>query len=317
MRVLVTGGAGFIGSHVADRYLAEGCEVTIVDDLSTGLKERVPEGARLVQMAIQDPALKEVFAEGAFDVVNHHAAQIDVRASVADPQRDTEINLLGLVNVLECARRHEAGRFIFISSGGVVYGEAETVPTPESAPFRPGSPYGVSKAAGELYLYYYGVVHGLEYAALRYSNVYGPRQSPHGEAGVIAIFGLSFLKGEPITIFGDGTQERDYVYVEDVVAANWLATTKPLPPPASVSSRSWNIGTRRGTSVNELADCLAEVIGVDVERISEPARAGELQTSVLDASRARDDLGWEPTVSLAEGLERTLSHLKSDDRGGE
>ena len=309
-RVLVTGGAGFIGSHVADRYLAEGCEVTIVDDLSSGRRELVPEEARFIEMDVAEPALDRIFDEGRFDLVNHHAAQIDVRVSVADPARDARTNVLGLLNLLEAARKHGVARVVYISSGGVVYGEPDRIPTDETHPLLPLSPYGVTKLAGEQYLHYYTRVHDMEYAALRYSNVYGPRQSPHGEAGVVAIFGSRILKDEPITIFGDGTQERDYVYVGDVAEANWLAGTRPLPALADLGSRAWNIGTGRGTSVNELAERLMAQAGSEVEIQRAPARAGELYRSVLDASRAARDLGWRPAVDLAEGLGRTLEHLE-------
>ena len=307
--MLVTGGAGFIGSHVADRYLMEGSAVTVLDDLSSGRRGLVPEGARFVQMDVADPALDRIFEESGFDLVNHHAAQIDVRVSVADPVRDARTNVLGLLNLLECARRHGVARVVYISSGGVVYGEPGRIPTDETHPLLPLSPYGVTKLAGEQYLHYYARVHGLSYVALRYSNVYGPRQSPHGEAGVVAIFGSRILAGEPITIFGDGTQERDYVYVGDVAEANWRASTETLPALADLGSRAWNIGTGRGTSVNELARRLMALAGTEVEIQRAPARAGELYRSVLDASRASSDLDWRPAVSLDEGLERTLEHL--------
>lgn len=309
-RVLVTGGAGFIGSHVADRYLAEGCEVTVLDDLSSGKQEQVPEGASFVELELADEDLEGVFAEGRFDLVNHHAAQIDVRISVEDPVHDARTNVRGLLNLLERARKHGIRRFVFISSGGVVYGEPERIPTPEDHALLPESPYGVSKVAGELYLNYYARVHGLDYASLRYGNVYGPRQEPHGEAGVVAIFGLRMLEGEPITVFGDGTQERDYVYVGDIVDANWRASTLSLPEHVDLTSRAWNIGTGRGTSVNELVDRISAVTGGRVERLQGPARAGELQRSVLDCGRAAEDLGWEPRVSMEEGLKMTVAHLK-------
>lgn len=309
-RVLVTGGAGFIGSHVADRYLAEGCEVTIVDDLSSGRRELIPAGADFVQLDVSDPALEEVFSEGRFDLVNHHAAQIDVRVSVADPVRDARTNVLGLLNLLERARAHGVARVVYISSGGVVYGEPAEIPTGERHALLPLSPYGVGKLAGEQYLHYYARIHGLEYVALRYSNVYGPRQSPHGEAGVVAIFGSRILEGQTITIFGDGRQERDYVYVGDVAEANWLASTRPLPKLGDLASRAWNIGTGRGTSVNELAERMMRLAGREVERREAPARPGELYRSVLDASRAAAALGWRPGVTLDEGLGRTLEHLE-------
>lgn len=311
-RVLVTGGAGFIGSHVTDRYLAEGCEVTVLDDLSTGRQERVPSGARFVEMGLGDAGLEDLFAAEGFDLVNHHAAQIDVRFSVEDPIQDARSNVLGLLNLLERSRRHRVQRVVFVSSGGVVYGEPDTIPTPEGHPTLPRSPYGVAKLVGEQYLHYYAAIHAMEYVALRYSNVYGPRQDPHGEAGVVAIFGRRILSGEPITIFGDGTQERDYVYVEDVVDANWIASTAVLPPPVDLHSRAWNVGTGRGTSVNELADRLMTLAGRRVERLEAPARAGELQRSVLDCGRAERDLGWRPGVSLDEGLGRTLEFLGAE-----
>lgn len=312
--VLVTGGAGFIGSHVADRYLAEGCEVTVVDDLSSGRRERVPSGADFVQMGLDDPGLEEVFEKARFDIVNHHAAQIDVRISVEDPVRDARTNVTGLLNVLECVRRHGPMRVVYVSSGGVVYGEPEQIPTPERHPKLPLSPYGVGKLAGEHYLAYYAVVHGLEYAALRYSNVYGPRQDPHGEAGVVAIFGLRILSGEPITIFGDGEQQRDYVYVGDVAQANWRASTIPLPEAGDLDARAWNIGTGRGTSVNELADLLMGVSGRTVERRPAAEREGELRRSVLDCARAAAELGWRAETPLEAGLARTMEHLREENR---
>jgi len=313
-RVLVTGGAGFIGSHVADRYLAEGCEVTVLDDLSTGRRERVPGDASFVEMGLDDPRLDDLFKERRFDTVNHHAAQIDVRVSVEDPMRDARTNITGLLNVLERVRRHGAARVVYVSSGGVVYGEPGEIPTPEDHAKLPLSPYGVGKLAGEHYLAYYAAIHGLEYAALRYSNVYGPRQDPHGEAGVVAIFGLRILSGEPITIFGDGEQERDYVYVGDVVEANWLASTCILPPAVDIDARAWNIGTGRGTSVNELADLLMRAEGREVERLIAPERAGELRRSVLECSCAKAELGWLPATELEEGLVRTVEHLKKESR---
>ena len=312
--VLVTGGAGFIGSHVADRYLAEGCEVTVVDDLSSGRRERVPNGADFVHMGLDDPGLEEVFEKARFDIVNHHAAQIDVRVSVEDPVRDARTNVTGLLNVLECVRRHGPMRVVYVSSGGVVYGEPEQIPTPERHPKLPLSPYGVGKLAGEHYLAYYAVVHGLEYAALRYSNVYGPRQDPHGEAGVVAIFGLRILSGEPITIFGDGEQQRDYVYVGDVAQANWRASTIPLPEAGDLDARAWNIGTGRGTSVNELADLLMGVSGRTVERRPAAEREGELRRSVLDCARAAAELGWRAETPLEAGLARTMEHLREENR---
>ncbi len=312
--MLVTGGAGFIGSHVADRFLAEGCEVTVLDDLSSGRRERVPQEADFVEMRLDDPQLEAVLETGRFDTVNHHAAQADVRVSVDDPLRDARSNVTGLLNLLESVRRHGPIRVVFVSSGGVVYGEPERIPTPERHPKLPLSPYGVGKLAGEHYLAYYASVHGLEYAALRYANVYGPRQDPHGEAGVVAIFGLRVLSGEPITIFGDGDQQRDYVYVGDVVEANWRASTIALPEAGDLDARAWNIGTGRGTSVNELAELLMGVAGRTVERRHAAEREGELRRSVLDCARADAELGWRAETPLEAGLARTMEHLREENR---
>ncbi|MBI4543828.1 MAG: NAD-dependent epimerase/dehydratase family protein, partial [Gemmatimonadetes bacterium] len=259
-RVLVTGGAGFIGSHVAQGYLARGHEVWVVDDLSRGRAENVPSGARLIRLDIGDPGVDDLFREaGGFEVVNHHAAQVDVRQSVADPREDARVNVDGLLNVLECAKRHHARRFLFVSSGGVVYGEAEARPTPETAPKRPLSPYGVSKLCGEYYVHYYHVVHGLDTVALRYSNVYGPRQDPHGEAGVVAIFCSRLRTDQALRVYGDGDQTRDYVYVGDVVDANLLLTKAALAPAAHPDDRCFNVGAGAETSVNQLARLLMDV----------------------------------------------------------
>jgi UDP-glucose 4-epimerase len=307
--VLVTGGAGFIGSHVADAYLARGDRVWIVDDLSSGRRENLPAGAHFVRMDIGDPGLGDVFREaGGFDLVNHHAAQIDVRVSVEDPRRDARINVDGLLNVLECARRHGTRRFVFVSSGGVVYGEPELRPTPETAPKAPLSPYGVTKLTAEFYLNCYRVVHGVEYAALRYSNVYGPRQDPHGEAGVVAIFANRIIAGQPLAIFGDGEQTRDYVFVGDVVRANLMASDADLGPAHGIDDRAFNIGTGRETSVNELASAMMAVAGREVGIEHRPARPGELRHSCLDARRAAR-FGWTPATPLSEGLRQTYTHI--------
>lgn len=308
-RVLVTGGAGFIGSHVADAYLARGDEVWVVDDLSSGSRENLPAEATFVEMSIEDPALRELCMDVGFDLVNHHAAQIDVRVSVLDPVRDARTNVLGLLNVLEGARAAEAERVVYISSGGVVYGEPDERPTPETAPKRPLSPYGVSKLSGEYYLSYYRAIHGLDYVALRYSNVYGPRQDPHGEAGVVAIFSQRLLAGEELHIFGDGEQTRDYVYVGDVVRANLLATDLRLPDEPGLDSRSFNVGTGVETSVNRLADTLESVSGMGHGRSFRAARKGELRYSALDPSRLKR-AGWAPEYSLADGLRETFRWIE-------
>lgn len=307
-KVLVTGGAGFIGSHVADGHLARGDRVWVLDDLSSGKRENVPAGARFVEMAIQDPGVRELFDEVGFDIVNHHAAQIDVRASVEDPARDATVNVLGLLNLLEAARGTGTRRVVYVSSGGVVYGEPEDVPTPETAPKLPLSPYGVSKLAGEHYLHYYHQVHGLEYVALRYGNVYGPRQDPHGEAGVVAIFSQRLLAGQELLIFGDGEQTRDYVYVKDVVQANLRAAAMTLPTEGGLDERAFNVGTGTGTSVNRLADLLEAVSGLRTSRSFGSPRKGELRHSTLDVSRF-SQRGWSPGHSLRDGLRATFDWI--------
>lgn len=308
-KVLVTGGAGFIGSHVAEAHLDRGDRVWVVDDLSSGRLENVPEEATFVQTAVEDPALGELFREVEFDIVNHHAAQIDVRASVEDPMEDARVNVLGLLNVLEAARGTGTRRVVYVSSGGVVYGEPEEIPTPETAPKLPLSPYGVSKLAGEQYLHYYRRVHGLEYVALRYGNVYGPRQDPHGEAGVVAIFSKRLLAGQELHIFGDGEQTRDYVYVKDVVQANLRAASMELPEgDGGLDERAFNVATGTGTSVNRLADLVEAVSGLRTARTFRSPRRGELRHSTLDVSRF-SRRGWAPRHSLRDGLRETFEWI--------
>lgn len=307
-RVLVTGGAGFIASHVSEAYLAAGDDVWIVDDLSSGKRANLPEAATFIEMDIRDPAMRDLFREVRFDLVNHHAAQIDVRVSVQDPAKDAGINLMGLLNITESALEVGTKRVVFVSSGGVVYGEPEEIPTPEEAPKLPLSPYGVTKLGGEFYLNYYRHVHGLEYVALRYSNVFGPRQDPHGEAGVVAIFCTRLLNGEPLTIFGDGEQTRDYVFVKDVVAANMLASDMDMGEGTGLDSRAFNVGTGVGTSVLQLADALEAVVGSSLPRNHAPARPGELQHSTLNSSLIRSR-GWQPAFTLEQGLHETFQHI--------
>jgi len=318
-KVLVTGGAGFIGSHVADAYLDRGDRVWVVDNLSSGKRENVPAEATFMEMDIRDGGVGELFREVRFDLVNHHAAQIDVRVSVEDPQHDAQVNLLGLLNLLEGAREVGTGRFVLVSSGGVVYGEPEIRPTPETAPKLPLSPYGVTKLAGEFYLNYYREVHGMEYVALRYGNVFGPRQDPHGEAGVVAIFSNRLQAGNSLTVFGDGEQTRDYVFVRDIVGANMTVSEMELPAasgglsgepgePMGLDAVAFNVGTGQGTSVNRLADILEEVSGNHPDRKYEEARPGELRHSTLDARRLQAR-GWSCKWALEEGLRETYEHI--------
>lgn len=307
MKIIVTGGAGFIGSHVTDRYIAAGHQVVVVDNLTTGKMANLNPKVRFYQSDIRDPGMEEIFANEKPDVVNHHAAQIDVRKSVQDPVFDAGVNILGMLNLLEKAIRHGVKRFIFASSGGAMYGDQpeNAAPADEETPLRPISPYGVAKATGELYLHYYKIVHGLDYVALRYGNVYGPRQDPFGEAGVVAIFTEKLLAdGQPV-INGDGLQTRDYVYVEDVAAANLLA----LHPRAS---GSFNIGTGLEKNVNELFRGLLQIMGKSASEVHGPAKPGEQRRSVLNDTRAQTDLGWQAKVSFEEGLRRTVEYFKKN-----
>lgn len=307
--VLVTGGAGFIGSHVAEGYLARGLSVTVVDDLSSGKRQNVPEGAEFVELDLAHGDVRDLFdRRGGFDLVNHHAAQIDVRLSVTRPRFDAEVNILGLINILEAAREFGTSRVLFVSSGGVVYGEASERPIPETAPKHPQSPYGVSKLTGEFYLHAYEQLHGLDYVALRYSNVYGPRQDPHGEAGVVAIFSNRINSGEPLTIFGDGNQTRDYVYVGDVVEANMLLSDVSLKSGTALDDRAFNVATGLETDVNELARLLMEGAGRRVPVEHAPARQGELEWNSLQGNKLQA-LGWEAAVDLSEGLARTYRSI--------
>ncbi|MDH3497996.1 MAG: GDP-mannose 4,6-dehydratase [Gemmatimonadota bacterium] len=310
-RVVVTGGAGFIGSHVADLYLARGYEVTVLDNLSSGKRQNVPEGATFVQEDVRAPAARELLAGGGFTVLNHQAAQMDVRVSVRDPGFDADVNLRGLLNLLEGAREGGVRQVVFASSGGVVYGESDKLPHPESAPKLPVSPYGVSKLASEYYLAQYAILYGIGVRAMRYANVYGPRQNPHGEAGVVAIFGSRLRQGKAITVYGDGSQTRDYVFVGDVARANVLATEAPAPVPQALDDAAVNVGTARETSVAALAQTMMQAVGRTVPIETAPARAGELRRSAVAVEKAARVLGWRPEVELAEGLRRTYEWLSS------
>jgi UDP-glucose 4-epimerase len=311
-RVLLTGGAGFVGSHVAEAYLAAGDEVTVLDDLSTGRRENVPHGVRFVQADVRSGEARDLVAGGGFDLLNHHAAQMDVRRSVADPLFDADVNVRGLLNLLEGARAGAVRRVVFASSGGVVYGEGTALPHREEAAKLPISPYGTAKLASEYYLATYAQLYGLEVASLRYGNVYGPRQSADGEAGVVAIFSRKLLAGAPLTIFGDGEQTRDMVYVQDVAAANLAASDRPLPPVPGIDARAWNIGTGIETSVNRLAEQLAAAAGCRPTVCHAPERRGELRRSALAVDKAVRELGWRPRTALPDGLGITLRSLAED-----
>ncbi|MDZ7315004.1 MAG: SDR family oxidoreductase [candidate division KSB1 bacterium] len=309
MKILVTGGAGFIGSHVVDAYLRLGHEVVVIDNLSTGRKSNLNPSARFIQADICDLQLAELFTAERFDLVNHHAAQMDVRLSVADPIFDAQTNIIGTLNILQNCIRTGVKKVIFASSGGVVYGEQDYFPADENHPQRPYCPYGVAKLTGEKYLFFYRLTYGLQYTAFRYANVYGPRQNPHGEAGVVAIFLQKLLRGEQPIINGDGGQTRDFVYIDDVVAANIAALT-------DADGEILNIGTGIETSVNELYDLLMRLCDSKIAAKYGPAKAGEQRRSVLDVRRAAEVLGWRPRVSLEEGLARTIEFFRHFESRG-
>ncbi len=300
MRILVTGGAGFIGSNVVDGYLSEGHELAVFDNLSSGRREFVdPRATLFVGDLTSAGDVERCVAGFKPEVVCHHAAQIDVRHSVTDPIHDARTNVLGSLTLLQSCTRQGVRKVIYSSTGGALYGEGRFLPATEDHPVNPESPYGVSKHTVEHYLYLWKLLHGLDYTVLRYPNIYGPRQNPHGEAGVNAIFIGLMLDGQRPRIFGSGDQVRDYLYVGDVVAANRIALERG-------SGLVLNLGTGVGTSVNDIVRTINDLLGTRIEPIYEPPRPGEVQRIYLDASRARETLGWTPTVTFADGLRRTI-----------
>ena len=307
-KVLVTGGAGFIGSHVADLFLAKEWEVTIVDDLSSGKTENLPAAAKFHEISVNSPELVRLVTEQNFDVIAHLAAQIDVRKSVADPIADATINIVGTLNLMEALRAAGLGtRVVFTSTGGALYGDFNVPPNHEMSPKDPESPYAISKLGAEYFLAYYGRVHSIDSAAVRFANVYGPRQDPHGEAGVVAIFCGRIINNRPLTSFGDGRQTRDYVYVGDVARAVYLAATEPLPARGRLDARAFNIGTGQAKNVIEIATLLQEVAQKKLPIEFAPHRPGEQRESFVNADKARELLGWTPQVTLPEGLAMTFA----------
>jgi len=304
VKVLVTGGAGFIGSHVTDVFLDAGHEVWALDDLSSGRRENLHPEVRLVVADIRSPDAARMVEAERFDVMCHLAAQMDVRRSVTDPRFDADVNVAGFLNLLEAARKSAVRKVVFSSTGGAIYGEQDVYPAPETHPTRPVSPYGVSKASGELYLGYYRAQYGLRSTALRYANVYGPRQNPHGEAGVVAVFSERLLRGGGCTVNGTGEQTRDFVFGPDVARANLLAATGDVEGPV-------NVGTGIETDVNRLYALLARAAGVERPAQHAPAKPGEQLRSSVDPSRAAKVLGWRPTVVLEEGLRRTVDWFRA------
>ncbi|RPI03522.1 MAG: NAD-dependent epimerase/dehydratase family protein [Calditrichaeota bacterium] len=308
MNILVTGGAGFIASHIVDAYLNAGHRVVVVDNLSTGREKNLNPRAEFIRADVRDRGIGELFQQYSFDVVNHHAAQMDVRLSVKDPIFDADNNIIGMINLLQNCVQYQVKKVIFASSGGVVYGEQDYFPADEEHPQRPVCPYGVAKLTGEKYLYYYALTFGLRYTAFRYANVYGPRQNPHGEAGVIAIFLEKLLKNEQPIINGDGQQTRDFVYIDDVVSANVLALT-------AGDNHIFNIGTGTETSINTIYHLLNEISRADKPIQYGTAKSGEQRRSVIAIEKAKM-IGWSPCFELRDGLERTVSFFREQENQG-
>jgi UDP-glucose 4-epimerase len=302
LKILITGGAGFIASHVADACINAGHSVVIVDDLSSGILENVNSKAKFIKIDIRDAGIKEIFEREKFDAVIHHAAQMDVRKSVDDPKFDATVNIVGSINLLESAKNYGVPKFIFASTGGAIYGEQDYFPADEQHPVRPMSPYGIAKLAVEKYLFYYNAVFGLQYVALRYANVYGPRQNPHGEAGVVAIFASKMLDGKQPVINGSGTQTRDYVFVSDVVRANLLALNFS-------QSDIFNVGTSIESDVNTLFHHIRELSGSKCKDLHADAKKGEQLRSVLEIKKINQILGWTPSISLKDGLNLTVEYF--------
>jgi UDP-glucose 4-epimerase len=303
MKVLVTGGAGFIGSHLVDRLIQEGHEVVVVDNLSTGKRRNLNRAARFFKLDIQSWRLERVFRNERPNLVMHLAAQMDVRKSVEDPMFDAQVNVLGTLNVLQQSIKHGVRKVVFSSSGGAIYGEQEIYPAPESHVTRPLSPYGISKLCGEQYLSYYQRVNGLQIVSLRYANVYGPRQDPEGEAGVVAIFIQKLLNNEQAIVNGNGRQTRDFVYVEDVVEANLAAMGQDI-------QGTYNVGTGEETSVNDLLRILVRHTNSTCKEVHGPAKGGEQARSVIDSGKLRQELSWESRTELSEGLKRTVDYFR-------
>jgi UDP-glucose 4-epimerase len=304
VKVLVTGGAGFIGSHVADRLIREGYKVTIIDNLSTGSEMNINPKAKFFEVDIRSAVIDKIFEKTKPDILCHHAAQIDVRKSTDDPILDAQVNIIGTLNLLGACVRHKVKKVIFASTGGAIYGEQDYFPADEKHPANPLSPYGVTKLTIEKYLLFFRETRGIEYVSLRYANVYGPRQNPLGEAGVVAIFSRKLLTGEQAIVNGDGKQTRDFVFVDDVVESNVLAINY-------TKSDIFNIGTGVETDINMLFGMLRDETKSTQEEVHAPAKAGEQQRSVLDSSRAEKLLGWKPRLSMEQGLARTVEYFKN------
>jgi UDP-glucose 4-epimerase len=303
LKILVTGGAGFIGSNLVDALINLGHDVAVIDNLSSGLRRNLNLKARLYEIDIRDKKLSEIFEREKPDIVDHHAAQIDVRKSGEDPVADAEANILGSLNVITNCLRFGVKRIVYASTGGAIYGDPQYLPADENHPINPISQYGISKHTVEHYLHLYSIIHGLEYVALRYSNVYGQRQNPYGEAGVVAIFAIQMLTGQQPTIFGPGDKTRDYTHVSDIVAANIIALDHG-------KNTIYNIGTGIETKDQEIFDTLASVLGYKGKPIYAPVRKGEVYRISLNCGKASKELGWRPKLSLREGITRAADYYK-------
>jgi UDP-glucose 4-epimerase len=308
MKILVTGGAGFIGSHIVDAYVADGHSVVVVDNLSTGRRENIHPRAAFYHVDVRSPDLRSVFEKELPEIVNHHAAQMDIRRSVADPVDDAMINIVGGLRLFESCREFRVRKVVFASTGGAVYGEQRYFPADEDHPTKPLSPYGIAKLSSEKYLFYYHQIFGLDVTILRYANIYGPRQNPHGEAGVVAIFAHKMLAGQQPIINGDGTQTRDYAFVGDVVRANQLALD-------ARGFRIYNVGTGIETDVRALFRALRDRLAPSCNESFGPAKPGEQLRSVISCARIHKELGWRPLVYVEEGLERTVASFKAGSEG--
>lgn len=306
MKILVTGGAGFIASHIVDSLIEKGHDVVVVDNLVTGQKTNLNKKARFYEIDIQDKKVEDIFKKHKFDLVNHHAAQMNVRVSVDDPIFDANNNILGLLNLLNNSVKYGVKKFVFVSSGGTIYGDDAKLPIKEDEIKAPASPYGISKITGEYYVKFFSSVHGIKYSILRYSNVYGPRQNPKGEAGVVSIFSTLMLENKTPVIFGDGKQTRDYVYVKDIVNANMLVMD------GKGDNDYFNLAIQKEIDVNQLFNAMAKIIGYKGKPSYAPARPGELQRNSLDISKAKKVLGWKPKYSFEEGLKETIEWFRKN-----
>lgn len=305
MKIALTGGAGFIGSHIADAYINLGHEVVIIDNLSTGRKENINPSARFIKEDINSPSIMQLFKDEKFDILNHQAAQIDVRISVKDPKFDATTNIIGSLNLYEACKESEVKKIIFSSTGGAIYGEQDYFPADEEHPLRPCSPYGIAKLVNEKYLYYYKEIYGIDYTILRYANVYGPRQNPHGEAGVVAIFINKMLNNEQPIINGDGKNTRDYVFVSDIVKGNLLALNKNL-------LGIFNLSTAIETDVNQIFNKLNELLGTNFKEFHGEAKIGEQKRSVCSFEKIHKAFNWSPEVNLIDGLKKTIDYFKQN-----